>query len=45
MSRIIRIIACLLWFYAGLNTGGLNGYLSAFASVLFIVAMYLEWEN
>lgn len=38
----LRYIACLIWMLAGVLSGGVTGYLSSFASFLFIVAMTME---
>lgn len=38
----LRFVACIMWMAAGILTGTIDGYISAVASVLFIVAMVLE---
>lgn len=35
----IRISACLLWMLAGVMSNSTPGYISAFASVLFLYAL------
>lgn len=34
----IRLAACLIWFVDGILAGGLTGYLSSLASMMFFVA-------
>ena len=38
----LRYLACLMWMVAGVLSGGISGYMSSVASLLFIVAMTLE---
>ena len=34
----IRLVACLVWTSCGILAGGLTGYLSSLASMMFFVA-------
>lgn len=38
----LRFIACIMWMAAGVSAGTVDGYISAAASMLFIIAMVLE---
>jgi hypothetical protein len=38
----IRIIACLIWTTAGLISGGLAGYLSAAATLMFLYTIVVD---
>lgn len=41
----LRLIACYLWIVSGVMTKSLPGYISAFASLLFIIALLSEVKN
>jgi len=39
---ILRTIAMALWMASGILAGGLPGYLSAIASLIFMTAAFME---
>jgi hypothetical protein len=41
----IRLTACMIWCACGIISGGLTGWLSALASVMFYAASVIEWHS
>lgn len=38
----LRLTACLIWLISGIMQGNFYGYASALASLLFIIALFME---
>lgn len=38
----LRLAACLIWLISGFMQGNFYGYASAVASLIFIVALFME---
>mgnify|MGYP006267739383 CR=1 FL=1 len=47
MNKIagLRLTACIIWVVSGIMSHSIEGYMSAGASILFIVALFLDMRD